>query len=180
MVRATNAAPVLSPIGAKQTAENQLLSFTLQAQDTDQDGLTFGATGLPGDATFDAATGVLAWKPNYFQAGVYQVQFSVSDGQRVASENVTLTVTNVNRAPQLAPLPPQVTLEGQLLQFSIAGGDLDGDVDVLYRGQSPGGRELRCPDAGMSPGRPATIRLAATPCGLRWRIPADSRTARTC
>ena len=174
VVRAANAAPVLSPIGAKQTAENQLLGFTLQAQDSDQDGLTFGVTGLPGGATFDPATGAFAWKPNYFQAGTYQVQFSVSDGQRGASENVTLTVSHVNRAPQLAPLPPQVTLEGQLLQFSIAGGDLDGDALTYFiEGSLPAGAsfEARTQNVTWTPGYDQagryTVRFTvADPAGL--------------
>src|SRR5205085_4631487 len=71
VVRATNAAPVLLPVGNRTVAEGQLLDVQLAAVDGDGDVLTWSATALPPGAVLDAAAGRLRWQTNYFSAGTY-------------------------------------------------------------------------------------------------------------
>lgn len=91
-----NRAPTLNSIGGKTINEGALLQFTVTASDPDGDNLTYNATGLPSGATFDTiTTRTFEWTPNYAQAGLYSVTFSVSDGSLSSSETVPITVNDV-------------------------------------------------------------------------------------
>jgi hypothetical protein len=97
----SNQPPVLAAIGGKSVNENASLSFSLSATDPDGDSLTFSATGLPSGASF--ADGIFNWTPSYDQAGSYPVTFTVSDGELMDSEQITITVADVSdRTPPSA------------------------------------------------------------------------------
>ncbi len=121
-----NTSPVLSSIGNKQVNENQLLAFTVTASDADNDTVTYTAENLPAGAVF--SDGQFSWKPNYNQAGNYNITFIASDGKSQDSQTVTITVKNVNRAPVLTVIPPQHIDENQLLTFTVSATDGDNDV----------------------------------------------------
>jgi len=120
--------PVLDPIGNKSVDENSLLTFTVNATDPDGDALTYSASNLPLGAGFNTATRTFSWTPTYEQAGIYNnVHFEVSDGTAKDSEDITITVNNVNRAPVLDPIGNKSVNEGQTLSFTVSGSDPDGD-----------------------------------------------------
>ena len=121
--------PVLGPIGNKMVNEGQQLTFTVSATDGDAgDTLTYSATGLPTESTFNAGTRTFTWTPTYNQAGTYPVTFTVSDGIWTDTEAITINVTNANRAPVLASIGVKSTNENQLLTFTISASDPDGDA----------------------------------------------------
>ncbi|HXF49601.1 MAG TPA: Ig-like domain-containing protein [Verrucomicrobiae bacterium] len=127
-VNNTNRAPVLAPIGAKSTPENQLLQFRVSATDPDGTVLTLSTLNIPSGATFvDSANGAgsFSWTPTFFQSGTYNVTFIASDGALADSEIVAITVGNANRAPVLAPIGAKSTNESQLLSFRISASDPD-------------------------------------------------------
>nr|MCU0873508.1 tandem-95 repeat protein [Pirellulaceae bacterium] len=95
--------------------------------------LTYAASGLPEGAVLDPQTGVIAWTPRYDQAGSYPgIELVVSDGNRQATEAVSIHVADTNRPPRFAPSPIQLGREGQPLDFTLAAGDPDGD-SVTFR-----------------------------------------------
>jgi hypothetical protein len=98
-----NDAPALSSIGATSTDEGTLLSFTVEASDVDAgDVLTYSASNLPTGAVFDTDSHNFSWMPGYDQAGSYpNVHFEIGDGTATTSEDITITVNNVNRDPVL-------------------------------------------------------------------------------
>ena len=126
----TNRPPVLDSPGDKQIDENKLLTFVVTATDQDQDALTFSASNLPGNATFDLATRTFSWTPTYEDAGSYSnVTFNASDGKGGSdSKSITITVANVNRPPKLDPIGAKSVSEGQLLQFTVTGSDPDNNT----------------------------------------------------
>ncbi|MCX5701718.1 MAG: putative Ig domain-containing protein [Candidatus Omnitrophica bacterium] len=140
-VNNNNQAPVLAAIGNKSVAENAALSFTISASDADGDTLTYSATGLPAGASFNASTRAFAWTPSYTQAGTYNnVAFSLNDGQGgTDSEAITITVTNVNRAPVLAVIGNKIVTEGSALTFTISATDADGDALTYSASNLPTG-----------------------------------------
>ena len=75
-----NPPPVMTSIGAKTTDIGRLLKFIVNASDSDGNPLTYSATDLPTNVTFDAGTRLFSWTPDYSQTGVYNVSFSVTDG----------------------------------------------------------------------------------------------------
>jgi hypothetical protein len=93
-----NQPPVLDPIGDKTVNEGELLSFTISATDPDGNVLTYSTSKLPTGATFTAGTKVFSWTPGYDQTGTYPgVHFEVSDGSLVDSEEITITVVNIDK-----------------------------------------------------------------------------------
>ena len=77
------------------------MSFALSATDSDNDALTFSATGLPQGSSFNSA-GQFSWTPTSAQSGAYAVTFAVADSRGASdSETITITVNDV-----LAPIIP--------------------------------------------------------------------------
>ncbi|MBI5406795.1 MAG: tandem-95 repeat protein, partial [Nitrospirae bacterium] len=126
-----NRAPTLNTIGAKSVNENTNLNFTISGSDPDGDAITYSASGLPAGATFNTSTRVFDWTPSYSQSGSYNVTFTVSDGSLSASEVVTITVNNVNRAPVLTTIGNRSAAEGATLNVGVSATDADGTTPAL-------------------------------------------------
>jgi len=73
---------VLLPSCVQHGHDDQLSSAT----DRDGDSITYSAEGLPSGATFAGQT--FNWKPDYSQAGTYQVIFTATDGQPTPSKHL--------------------------------------------------------------------------------------------
>jgi PKD repeat protein len=125
-VNNTNRAPVLAAIGNKSVNENSTLSFSINATDADGDTITYSAQDLPSGAAF--AGRIFSWTPGYTQAGTYEVNFIASDGQAQDSEEITITVNNVNQAPILSPIGNKSAFANDLLAFSVSATESDGDT----------------------------------------------------
>ena len=137
-----NRPPILDPIGSRTVNEEQLLTITITATDPDRDALTYSASNLPSGATFDPVSRTFTWVPNYDQAGNYSVRFTVTDN--VASpesdtEEITITVGNVNQPPVLAPIGNKTVKEGELLEFTITATDPDGNALTYSANNLPPG-----------------------------------------
>jgi hypothetical protein len=145
-----NSAPLLDSISNKTISENSLLNFDVNATDADGDTIAYSDTGLPSGAAFVGQT--FTWTPNYSQAGTYNVTFIVSDGQAQDSETITITVSNVNRAPVLAAIGNKSVNENSSLSFSVSATDADGDT-IAYSVQSlPSGAAFTSQTFTWTPG----------------------------
>ena len=132
-----NRAPVLAAIDDKLIDENTVLSFTVNANDQDNDTLTYSAQNLPAGAVFADRT--FTWTPDYAQAGSYQVTFTVTDGGLTDSQTITITVSNVNRSPILANITNKSIAENNQLLFTISATDPDGDTLSYFTSALPAG-----------------------------------------
>src|SRR5204863_492631 len=100
----------------------------------------YSASGLPAGASFDAATKTFSWTPGYDQAGSYPgVTFTVTDGTAPVSETITITISNTNRVPVLAPIGTKTGAEGSLLTFTLSATDADGDALTYSASGLPAG-----------------------------------------
>lgn len=115
--------------------EGELLEFTVSSNDPDEDALsiTFTARDLieeaaeftdNGDGTAD-----FGWTPTFEDAGEYIVTFTLSDGESSVDKDVTITVSDVNRAPYWVNVPQEsiVRDETQMVRFVVTSHDPDGD-----------------------------------------------------
>jgi len=124
-----NHAPVLADIGDQSISENEPFSLIITATDADQDALTYSvAAPLPSGASFDATTATFDWTPTFDQEGNYYVTFIVDDGKETDSEEIVITVGNVNRPPVLEAIGNQTVDEMQKLDLTISATDPDGDA----------------------------------------------------
>ncbi|MGE5308017.1 MAG: putative Ig domain-containing protein [Deltaproteobacteria bacterium] len=127
--------PVLASIGPKSVDENKSLSFTVTATDVDNNPLTYSAANLPKGAVFSSSQ-QFSWTPDYTQAGTYTVTFSANDGLNgIASEDVVITVKNVNRSPVLASIGSKSVNENSALTFTVTASDPDNDP-LTYQAQN--------------------------------------------
>lgn len=125
---AVNQAPILTSIGNKGVDEGDTQYIPINATDPNGDSLVYSASNLPSGAIFDDASRMFTWSPSFDQAGVYNVTFSVSDGNDNDSETILITVTDVNRPPILSSIGTQTIGEGSQLTFTITGSDPDDDA----------------------------------------------------
>lgn len=125
-----NTAPVFSPIGGKTVNEGQTLNFTISATDVNGDTLTYSASNLPPGSSFNAASRIFSWTPNYNQSGTYpNVSFSVTDDKITVHENITITVNDVNVPPVFSSTPANGSTfnETDTVPINITAIDVDGD-----------------------------------------------------
>ncbi|MCF7811460.1 choice-of-anchor D domain-containing protein, partial [bacterium] len=138
-----NRNPELSYIDDKNVDENQELSFTLEATDPDEDGLTFSVVDLPEGADLTGAD--FTWTPNYDQSGEYSVTFIVTDdgeGNLTDEETITITVNHINRNPELSYIGDKNIDENQELSFTLEATDPDEDGLTFSVVDLPEGADL--------------------------------------
>ncbi len=130
--------PVISAPSDTTIREDQVLSFTVSATDADGDAVQLGAKQLPRGAVFDSlSTHQFTWKPDFQQAGAYEVIFYARDSKGATSyKRCFITVHNANRAPSITSyFPPENTLSVQhpdSVYFSVGGSDADGDSLIYF------------------------------------------------
>lgn len=145
----TGGPPVLEPIGPQSIAENQTLSFQLEASDPDGDPLSWSALPLPAGASL-SGSGVFSWRPALTTVGCggfvdRSVTFSVTDpdGNR-ASETVVISVLDApsGAAPVLADPADRSVAAGQAFSIPLSATDADGDSVSFSAAGLPSGASL--------------------------------------
>jgi len=126
----TNRVPVLEPIPDLSGPELQLITFRAVATDPDAgQELSFSLVGAVAGAVVNASSGVFTWTPDEAQGpGVTVMTLRVTDSgvpALSAERSFTVTVGEVNQAPQLAALEDVAVEEGVELAFSAAAVDTD-------------------------------------------------------
>ena len=128
----TNNPPVWREIPAALLSlkenESLLLNLLDYATDVDNDSLTFTVENSPPGSTFDGKN--FAWTPDFNQAGKHSVTFTVTDGnvESPIEQTVEITVTDVNRAPQLTHIGNQEVQVEQTLSLTLNAIDSDGNT----------------------------------------------------
>jgi hypothetical protein len=133
--------------GSVATDENQELGFTVTATDPDGDDLTVIASSddLPAGWEFTDngdGMGSFTWTPGYDEAGVYELDVTVSDAEYDVTETVSITVGDINRTPIWVDIPANVAVdEAQNLEFEVQASDPDADDLTIQAvsGDLPGG-----------------------------------------
>ncbi len=129
-----NRLPVWAATPAQFVDEGDSLSFDVVATDADNDSLTFAITVLPPNASFSQTgpnTGTFIIKPDFTQAGLRNLNFTVADAEGSSVMNVPVTIRNVNRAPVLAAVNDTSIQVGQTVEINISASDIDGNVLTL-------------------------------------------------
>ncbi|MFK8012263.1 MAG: Ig-like domain-containing protein [Marinicellaceae bacterium] len=129
-VNEANIAPELASIGMQSIDEMEMLSFTATATDADMPSqtLTFSLSGEP-DGAFISSSGFFSFTPTELQGPEdYIFEVIVTDngpGELSDSEMITVTVNEVNIAPELDDIGNQSINELALLTFSASATDSD-------------------------------------------------------
>jgi len=137
-VTEVNAAPVVTNPGNQTSREQDAVSLSIQAADTDvpSNTLRYSATGLPPGLALDAASGLITGTVPFYAASgsPYVVTVTATDDgspRRSASTAFLWYVYDTNRAPVAADLTISATA-GRGAPVFLTGTDPDGDV-LTYR-----------------------------------------------
>jgi hypothetical protein len=136
-VNEVNKPPLLAAIGNKGVNEESALTFTATATDPDlpPNGLTFSLVGAPAGAGINATSGAFSWTPAEAQGpGSYTFKVRVTDNGTPSlydEEEITVTVTEVNKPPVLAAIGAKATAWGNALSFTASATDPDLPANVL-------------------------------------------------
>ncbi|MGH7680821.1 MAG: putative Ig domain-containing protein, partial [Candidatus Eiseniibacteriota bacterium] len=127
---AVNHAPVLAAIGDKTVDELSTLAFTATATDPDAgDVLTFALNAGSPEGASITAEGAFSWTPTEAQGpGSYPATIHVSDNgtpNLIDSEDITITVNEVNVAPVLAAIGDKSGTTGVAIAFTAHATDAD-------------------------------------------------------
>lgn len=99
---------------------------------------------MPFGASFNPSTQSFSWLPSYTQAGTYPgINFEVSDGEFTDSEDITITVNNVNQSPVADAGANQTVLVNEVVSFDGSGSsDPDGSITSYSWNFGDGGSDL--------------------------------------
>ena len=132
IVNDTNRLPELEEITDQTVGETETLTVDVNATDPDSDVLTYFCNRTDLFSDFNSLTGTGSWTTDYDDAGIYLVDFSVSDGKGgIANETVTMTVEDVNRPPVLEEMGNQTVGETETLTVDVNATDPDDDA-LIY------------------------------------------------
>lgn len=137
-----NQAPTLIRPSDRIVREGDKVRLQLTANDPEKAELKYSSNLLPGGAKLDPKTGLFEWTPAYFQAGEFEIPFSVSDGEKTTKQNVKITVFNANAVPVFDEMGTWQIKEGQLLYIQAFAFDPDNPSFAL---------PFRLPDGSLTP-----------------------------
>jgi hypothetical protein len=165
-VNEVNAAPVLGAIGSKTVREGTLLSFQVNATDSDTPPQTLSFSldaGAPVGATIDPNTGLFNWRPSESDGpGTPNVTIRVTDNGSPARddfETIVIAVTETNTPPLLGPIGNKTIDEGSQLTFTATASDPDTPGQTLtfsLGGGAPAGASIH-PTTGVFAWTPAEV-----------------------
>ncbi|MFH1777531.1 MAG: RHS repeat-associated core domain-containing protein [Candidatus Omnitrophota bacterium] len=118
-----NNAPVLDYIPDITTKEGELVKITAGATDPDNNPLTYTFS-----APFDSEG---KWQTDYQSAGIYNITVTAGDGALSDTQNVKVTVLNVNRKPTLNYIADISGAENQLITITPTAADPDNDALIF-------------------------------------------------
>lgn len=180
-----NTPPTLGAIPAVSGDELTAFTFTATGADADlpKQGLSFRLEGAPDGAAIDPATGAFAWTPSEEQGpGAYPIDVILTDDGAPplsATQQVTVTVREVNAPPTLASITDQSARAGQLLTVPLDAADSDVPANELTFElvQAPSGAAID-PAARLFQPRPYGRRSSRRSSGREAREPSPFRSAR--
>ena len=133
VVLEVNEAPVILASGAKVVDEGNLLTFGLSATDPDLPAQAMIYAKVEGPAGLAVTPGgLVSWTPSEADGpNVYPIKVKVTDTGSPplsATNTFNVTVNEVNLAPSLGALAPQLADEGVPLTFNVSGAGSDPDL----------------------------------------------------
>ncbi len=133
-----NDAPTLAAITNFSINEGSLATFTAVGSDiadTPPNALTYSLSGEPAGAVINPTTGVFTWTPTEAQGpAAYTFDVVVTDNgtpNLSASRSITITVNEVNVAPNVTPIPNQSTDEMVAFTYPVIASDTDDPAQTL-------------------------------------------------
>ncbi|MDH5230976.1 MAG: putative Ig domain-containing protein [Gammaproteobacteria bacterium] len=121
-----NRAPIVDAVTSVNSAEFSNVQFTVSASDLDGQVTSLSLYSGPAGASF--SNGSFSWTPGVNDAGVYDVIFVASDGVTETYHTVTVSIANVNQAPQIDMGASLFVPDWQTISLNPQVEDIDGSI----------------------------------------------------
>ena len=125
-IEAVNDAPVLATVSDVSFDEDGSGSVNLSADDVDGDALEYAVSG-GSSITADLDVDTITFTAPVDYNGSEQFTVSVTDGEYIASQVITVVVNAVNDPPVLASIGDRVIDEDGVLSILLSANDIEGD-----------------------------------------------------
>ncbi len=140
---AENTAPVITSEPVTEASVNTDYVYDVEAEDEDNDTLTYSLTSFPAGMTIDGATGLIEWTPTV--AGDYDAAVSVSDGRGgwdVQEFTINVTGEAGNTAPVITSEPVTEAEVDAEYEYDVDASDADGDTLTYSLADAPAGMAI--------------------------------------
>ncbi|MEM7390807.1 MAG: PKD domain-containing protein, partial [Verrucomicrobiota bacterium] len=142
VVDALNQLPRITSIPRNGALLGEVYAYDVEAEDPDEDPLTFSLTEAPFGMTIDTNTGLITWSP--YTTGTFPVEITVSDGRGgFAAQSYSLPVGTepqpVNAPPAITSDPIQTASTNTLYTYDVEATDPEFDPLSFSLTQFPAG-----------------------------------------
>ena len=129
-----NDAPEITSIAVTEAVEDEDYIYEVEGNDPDVgDEQTYSLATCPEGMTLDARTGLIQWKPDNSQVGEHSVNVRMQDmGGLQGTQNFTVTVANVNDAPEITSIAMIEAVEDEDYIYEIEVNDPDIGDELAY------------------------------------------------
>lgn len=136
-----NDAPLILSSPVTTALEDTPYQYNVNASDVDSDnGLVYSLSISPSGMTIDSLSGLINWTPLQENVGVNAVGVIVTDTDGGASsQSFDITITEVNDAPEILPIPAQTTTATQLFTLMLSAQDEESDILTFSITSGPDG-----------------------------------------
>jgi RHS repeat-associated protein len=157
-----NSNPVIVSTPRKNIALGQTYIYSVQANDSNHDSLTYSLETAPDGMTIDAQ-GRITWQPQPTQVDSHPVTIKVSDGRggfatQTFNLDVVSTTYRSNSAPSITSTPNLVTNLERTYSYNLTGTDPDGDLLLWSLDSSPDGMVIDA-QSGALRWQPSSIQI---------------------
>jgi hypothetical protein len=122
-----NTPPEITSTPPESVLQSDDYSYTLEADDVDQQMLYYSAIQIPGWLSFNESSHVLSGTPEDADVGYHSVVLEVSDGEATDDQQFTIEVIDTNDPPQITSPSEVEGYEDIYFTFRITAVDPDGD-----------------------------------------------------
>ncbi|MGA1842202.1 MAG: putative Ig domain-containing protein [bacterium] len=142
-VQNVNDPPIIITTSLPPGTEDTPYTYGVDANDIDQDPLTYTLTVAPTGMSIDSATGLIQWTPIQVHVGDNNVTVQVSDGNGgFDTQSFIIAVANTNDFPLIISTPPYTALEDSLYTYDANATDEDNDTLTYALSLSPNGMTI--------------------------------------
>ncbi len=118
--------PTITSSPATEATEDEEYYYNVEASDTNLDSLYFSLTERPTGMSIDHTTGEISWTPTNGQVGNHSITVKVVDDHGGSdTQTWTISVTNINDAPNITSSPVTIVLEDQAYEYDVEANDVD-------------------------------------------------------
>jgi hypothetical protein len=120
-----------------ESAEEDVIEFIVEGSDPDGDAVSVSASSddLPDGWEFtdnNDGTGTFNWITGFDDEGSYHVTFTIADNEFEVTEDVLVSIGDVNRPPVWGDVPANISInENAELSFTVQGSDPDDDAVTI-------------------------------------------------